>query len=204
MEKIYNLINEQHFSWYIVLTIFIVIFIIKQVIHSFEYLHNYWIMREQHKINDLLEKQGAVSNSELRGLVQETIDEYTFRKCTGISVNQFIRKEIINLHLEYKIDFFHFKKAIRFIEINNDKLQINISILDKISKYFNITFSTILFLCSVYILYLLLKFINEFSVGQIFVFLLIIIGLSLFGIYVLTQNFPLRSAYLIKQKINQK
>lgn len=203
MDKIFELVFQQNLPWGVILLIFLVIFGIKKSLHHLEYIHSYLVMRERNKIDDLLNKQHLVSSSELRHLIQDSVDEYVFRQCSGISTSPKIRKEIIRIHIEHDIELFHLKRAIRFIKLNNEKIDIKISIWNKIEKLFNISFAVILFLSSIYLTYMTLHFINELNWTQISLLLFIIFSSILFGTYVLTQNNPLYSAHLLKQKLNK-
>lgn len=203
MDKIFELVFQQNLPWGVTLLIFLIIFGIKELLHHLEYIHSYLVMRERNKIDDLLNKRHLVSNSELRYLIQESVDEYVFRQCSGISTSSKIRKEIIRIHIEHDIELFHLKRAIRFIKLNNEKIDIEISIWDKIERFFNISFAAILFLSSIYLTYMALHFINELNWKQISIVLFMIFSFILFGSYVLIQNRPLYSATLLKQKLNK-
>lgn len=203
MEKLFEIIFQQDIPWYVVLIILPIITIVMKAFNHFQYFHHYWVMKERNKVDDLLEKQKVVSSVELRSLVQDTVDKYVFYKCTGISANKHLRKAIIDSNLKYQIDLFHFKRAIRFINLNDNKIEIKISTLDKVEKYFNIIFAILLSGYAVYIGYSLFKFSNDLNAGQVIVLLFITIVLVLFGIYMLTQNFPFRSAMMLKQKLSK-
>ncbi|MBF0784801.1 hypothetical protein E4T80_04805 [Muribacter muris] len=197
--EIINFITNNEIS--IGFIIAIIIFIIIQFFQKFEYIHRHYANREYTKINNLLNIKENLSNIYLKELTQEVIDEYVFRVCTTISANKKLREIILVKHKENDIELFHFKRASRFFKLTDEGLKIEISKLDIFGKYFNYAFSIVLFLLVLYIL-ILISLSENITLQKYLISLFLSCSFSIGALYILTQNFPLKSAIYLKEKLN--
>ena len=120
--------------------------------NSIEYVHRYLISKKNSRIKELLELNDMITDSELDDLVQEEVKSRVFEMTSGISVDKSIRRSILFVSKDKNIPLSDFKKAQKFLRIIDGHLNVIINKVDVVEKYFNIFYSTTVFLAGLYFL----------------------------------------------------
>ncbi len=92
-----------------------------------------------------------ITDSELDDLVQEEVKSRVFEMTSGISVDKSIRRSILFVSKDKNIPLSDFKKAQKFLRIIDGHLNV-VNKVDVVEKYFNIFYSTTVFLAGLYFL----------------------------------------------------
>ena len=119
--------------------------------NSIEYVHRYLISKKNSRIKELLELNDMITDSELDDLVQEEVKSRVFEMTSGISVDKSIRRSILFVSKDKNIPLSDFKKAQKFLRIIDGHLNV-VNKVDVVEKYFNIFYSTTVFLAGLYFL----------------------------------------------------
>ena len=120
--------------------------------NSIEYVHRYLISKKNSRIKELLELNDMITDSELDDLVEEEVKSRVFEMTSGISVDKSIRRSILFVSKDKNIPLSDFKKAQKFLRIIDGHLNVVINKVDVVEKYFNIFYSTTVFLTGLYFL----------------------------------------------------
>lgn len=201
MSEIINAIMKGE---YLVVIIFLItiltISLAKQILGNISYFHQYFSNRENNNIKELIQLREETKDGNIKNLINDKIDEYIFRKCTGIAKKKKTINFIFSLSKKLDIELHHFEKSTRFYKLKNGKFELKITQWDKIGKYIDYTAITTLFLLTVFIILLNLIYEHITFPQRIVTFILAIL-LMLFSIYIFHQGKPLKSAMLIKNKL---
>ncbi|WP_373796349.1 hypothetical protein [Neisseria dentiae] len=87
--------------------------------------------------------------------LKEELNSLMFKEIFGIRANKNLRRSINSLVAQVDINILDVKKSIRYIEIKNNLLSINLTLGDEVKYYINVAFC---FLCALASILLLLLF----------------------------------------------
>lgn len=201
MQVIQDLILKQDLSFPLTILIIIITSIIFAFINRFASIYEYLDNRKFTKIKQIIEINKHTNDNNINEFIDEYIKQYIFYKCTKIRVNAHIINDILKLSKTKHIDMIYFKRAYRFYKNSELKLEIKINKIDEFGKWFNFVYSVILIIVS--ILSLIFALFYSDNSQQTIIFLLSFVFLSVFGIFVLSQNDKLRAARYIQNEMHK-
>ena len=162
--------------------------------NSIEYVHRYLISKKNSRIKELLELNDMITDSELDDLVQEEVKSRVFEMTSGISVDKSIRRSILFVSKDKNIPLSDFKKAQKFLRIIDGHLNIVINKVDVVEKYFNIFYSTTVFLTGLYFLIIPIVDIGGLSDVQKLEIFEFCVFMFIFSLYIISRNQIFKSA----------
>lgn len=201
MQAIQDLILKQELSLSITILIIIIASIVFALINRFESIFEYFDNRMFTKIKQVIEINKHTSDININKFVDEYIKQHIFYKCTKIKTNTNIINDILELSRTKHIDMIYFKRAYRFYKHSDISLEIRINKIDEFGKWFNFVYSAILIIIS--LLSLIFSLFYSANSQQAIIFFLLFTFLSIFGVFVLSQNDKLRAAKYIQNKIHK-
>ena len=155
MENMFiELMKVNDFPFFYILSIWVCVQVLLKILgsNSIEYVHRYLISKKNSRIKELLELNDMITDSELDDLVQEEVKSRVFEITSGISVDKSIRRSILFVSKDKNMPLSDFKKAQKFLGIIDGHLNVVINKVDVVEKYFNIFYSTTVFLAGLYFL----------------------------------------------------
>ncbi len=167
--------------------------------NSIEYVHRYLISKKNSRIKELLELNDMITDSELDDLVQEEVKSRVFEMTSGISVDKSIRRSILFVSKDKNIPLSDFKKAQKFLCIIDGHLNVVINKVDVVEKYFNIFYSTTVFLAGLYFLIIPIVDIGGLSDVQKLEIFAFCVFMFIFSLYIISRNQIFKSAEKIKR-----
>lgn len=167
--------------------------------NSIEYVHRYLISKKNSRIKELLELNDMITDSELDDLVQEEVKSRVFEMTSGISVYKSIRRSILFVSKDKNIPLSDFKKAQKFLRIIDGHLNVIINKVDVVEKYFNIFYSTTVFLSGLYFLIIPIVDIGGLSDVQKLEIFAFCVFMFIFSLYIISRNQIFKSAEKIKR-----
>lgn len=167
--------------------------------NSIEYVHRYLISKKNSRIKELLELNDMITDSELDDLVQEEVKSRVFEMTSGISVDKSIRRSILFVSKDKNIPLSDFKKAQKFLRIIDGHLNVIINKVDVVEKYFNIFYSTTVFLAGLYFLIIPIVDIGGLSDVQKLEIFAFCVFMFIFSLYIISRNQIFKSAEKIKR-----
>ena len=192
-------VNDFHFFY--ILLIWLCIQVLLKIFgsNSIEYVHRYLISKKNSRIKELLELNDMITDSELDDLVQEEVKSRVFEMTSGISVDKSIRTSILFVSKDKNIPLSDFKKAQKFLRIIDGHLKVVIDKVDTFEKYFNIFYSTTVFLAGLY--FLIIPIVDNGGLSdvqklEIFAFCFF---MFIFSLYIISRNQIFKSAEKIKR-----
>ena len=166
--------------------------------NSIEYVHRYLISKKNSRIKELLELNDMITDSELDDLVQEEVKSRVFEMTSGISVDKSIRRSILFVSKDKNIPLSDFKKAQKFLRIIDGHLNV-VNKVDVVEKYFNIFYSTTVFLAGLYFLIIPIVDIGGLSDVQKLEIFAFCVFMFIFSLYIISRNQIFKSAEKIKR-----
>lgn len=202
MENMFiELMKVNDFPFFYILLIWLCIQVLLKIFgsNSIEYVHRYLISKKNSRIKELLELNDMITDSELDDLVQEEVKSRVFEMTSGISVDKSIRTSILFVSKDKNIPLSDFKKAQKFLRIIDGHLKVVIDKVDTFEKYFNIFYSTTVFLAGLY--FLIIPIVDNGGLSdvqklEIFAFCFF---MFIFSLYIISRNQIFKSAEKIKR-----
>ncbi len=202
MENMFiELMKVNDFPFFYILLIWLCIQVLLKIFgsNSIEYVHRYLISKKNSRIKELLELNDMITDSELDDLVQEEVKSRVFEMTSGISVDKSIRTSILFVSKDKNIPLSDFKKAQKFLRIIDGHLNVVIDKVDTFEKYFNIFYSTTVFLAGLY--FLIIPIVDNGGLSdvqklEIFAFC---VFMFIFSLYIISRNQIFKSAEKIKR-----
>ena len=202
MENMFiELMKVNDFPFFYILLIWLCIQVLLKIFgsNSIEYVHRYLISKKNSRIKELLELNDMITDSELDDLVQEEVKSRVFEMTSGISVDKSIRTSILFVSKDKNIPLSDFKKAQKFLRIIDGHLNVVIDKVDTFEKYFNIFYSTTVFLAGLY--FLIIPIVDNGGLSdvqklEIFAFC---VFMFIFSLYIISRNQIFKSAERIKR-----
>lgn len=202
MENMFiELMKVNDFPFFYILLIWLCVQVLLKIFgsNSIEYVHRYLISKKNSRIKELLELNDMITDSELDDLVQEEVKSRVFEMTSGISVDKSIRTSILFVSKDKNIPLSDFKKAQKFLRIIDGHLKVVIDKVDTFEKYFNIFYSTTVFLSGLY--FLIIPIVDNGGLSdvqklEIFAFCFF---MSIFSLYIISRNQIFKSAEKIKR-----
>lgn len=202
MENMFiELMKVNDFPFFYILLIWLCIQVLLKIFgsNSIEYVHRYLISKKNSRIKELLELNDMITDSELDDLVQEEVKSRVFEMTSGISVDKSIRTSILFVSKDKNIPLSDFKKAQKFLRIIDGHLKVVIDKVDTFEKYFNIFYSTTVFLAGLY--FLIIPIVDNGGLSdvqklEIFAFC---VFMFIFSLYIISRNQIFKSAEKIKR-----
>jgi hypothetical protein len=189
------------FPFFYILLIWLCVQVLLKIFgsNSIEYVHRYLISKKNSRIKELLELNDMITDSELDDLVQEEVKSRVFEMTSGISVDKSIRTSILFVSKDKNIPLSDFKKAQKFLRIIDGHLKVVIDKVDTFEKYFNIFYSTTVFLAGLY--FLIIPIVDNGGLSdvqklEIFAFCFF---MFIFSLYIISRNQIFKSAEKIKR-----
>nr|WP_315543707.1 hypothetical protein [uncultured Aggregatibacter sp.] len=118
---------------------------------------------------------------------------------SGISVDKSIRRSILFVSKDKNIPLSDFKKAQKFLRIIDGHLNVVINKVDVVEKYFNIFYSTTVFLAALYFLIIPIVDIGGLSDVQKLEIFAFCVFMFIFSLYIISRNQIFKSAEKIKR-----
>lgn len=202
MENMFiELMKVNDFPFFYILLIWLCVQILLKILgsNSIEYVHRYLISKKNSRIKELLELNDMITDSELDDLVQEEVKSRVFEMTSGISVDKSIRRSILFVSKDKNIPLSDFKKAQKFLRIIDGHLNVVINKVDVVEKYFNIFYSTTVFLAGLYFLIIPIVDIGRLSDVQKLEIFAFCIFMFIFSLYIISRNQIFKSAEKIKR-----
>jgi len=202
MENMFiELMKVNDFPFFYILLIWLCVQVLLKIFgsNSIEYVHRYLISKKNSRIKELLELNDMITDSELDDLVQEEVKSRVFDMTFGISVDKSIRRSILFVSKDKNIPLSDFKKAQKFLRIIDGHLKVVIDKVDTFEKYFNIFYSTTVFLAGLY--FLIIPIVDNGGLSdvqklEIFAFCFF---MFIFSLYIISRNQIFKSAEKIKR-----
>lgn len=202
MENMFiELMKVNDFPFFYILLIWLCVQVLLKILgsNSIEYVHRYLISKKNSRIKELLELNDMITDSELDDLVQEEVKSRVFEMTSGISVDKSIRRSILFVSKDKNIPLSDFKKAQKFLRIIDGHLNVVINKVDVVEKYFNIFYSTTVFLAGLY--FLIIPIVDNGGLSdvqklEIFAFCFF---MFIFSLYIISRNQIFKSAEKIKR-----
>ena len=202
MENMFiELMKVNDFPFFYILLIWLCVQVLLKILgsNSIEYVHRYLISKKNSRIKELLELNDMITDSELDDLVQEEVKSRVFEMTSGISVDKSIRRSILFVSKDKNIPLSDFKKAQKFLRIIDGHLNVIINKVDVVEKYFNIFYSTTVFLAGLY--FLIIPIVDNGGLSdvqklEIFAFCFF---MFIFSLYIISRNQIFKSAEKIKR-----
>ena len=202
MENMFiELMKVNDFPFFYILLIWLCVQVLLKIFgsNSIEYVHRYLISKKNSRIKELLELNDMITDSELDDLVQEEVKSRVFEMTSGISVDKSIRRSILFVSKDKNIPLSDFKKAQKFLRIIDGHLKVVIDKVDTFEKYFNIFYSTTVFLAGLY--FLIIPIVDNGGLSdvqklEIFAFCFF---MFIFSLYIISRNQIFKSAEKIKR-----
>lgn len=202
MENMFiELMKVNDFPFFYILLIWLCVQVLLKILgsNSIEYVHRYLISKKNSRIKELLELNDMITDSELDDLVQEEVKSRVFEMTSGISVDKSIRTSILFVSKDKNIPLSDFKKAQKFLRIIDGHLKVVIDKVDTFEKYFNIFYSTTVFLAGLY--FLIIPIVDNGGLSdvqklEIFAFCFF---MFIFSLYIISRNQIFKSAEKIKR-----
>jgi hypothetical protein len=202
MENMFiELMKVNDFPFFYILLIWLCVQVLLKIFgsNSIEYVHRYLISKKNSRIKELLELNDMITDSELDDLVQEEVKSRVFEMTSGISVDKSIRTSILFVSKDKNIPLSDFKKAQKFLRIIDGHLKVVIDKVDTFEKYFNIFYSTTVFLAGLY--FLIIPIVDNGGLSdvqklEIFAFCFF---MFIFSLYIISRNQIFKSAEKIKR-----
>lgn len=167
--------------------------------NSIEYVHRYLISKKNSRIKELLELNDMITDSELDDLVQEEVKSRVFEMTSGISVDKSIWRSILFVSKDKNIPLSDLKKAQKFLRIIDGHLNVVINKVDVVEKYFNIFYSTTVFLAGLYFLIIPIVDLGGLSDVQKLEIFAFCVFMFIFSLYIISRNQIFKSAEKIKR-----
>ena len=202
MENMFiELMKVNDFPFFYILLIWLCVQVLLNILgsNSIEYVHRYLISKKNSRIKELLELNDMITDSELDDLVQEEVKSRVFEMTSGISVDKSIRRSILFVSKDKNIPLSDFKKAQKFLRIIDGHLNVVINKVDVVEKYFNIFYSTTVFLAGLYFLIIPIVDIGRLSDVQKLEIFAFCIFMFIFSLYIISRNQIFKSAEKIKR-----
>ena len=202
MENMFiELMKVNDFPFFYILLIWLCVQVLLKILgsNSIEYVHRYLISKKNSRIKELLELNDMITDSELDDLVQEEVKSRVFEMTSGISVDKSIRRSILFVSKDKNIPLSDFKKAQKFLRIIDGHLKVVIDKVDTFEKYFNIFYSTTVFLAGLY--FLIIPIVDNGGLSdvqklEIFAFC---VFMFIFSLYIISRNQIFKAAEKIKR-----
>ena len=202
MENMFiELMKVNDFPFFYILLIWLCVQVLLKIFgsNSIEYVHRYLISKKNSRIKELLELNDMITDSELDDLVQEEVKSRVFEMTSDISVDKSIRTSILFVSKDKNIPLSDFKKAQKFLRIIDGHLKVVIDKVDTFEKYFNIFYSTTVFLAGLY--FLIIPIVDNGGLSdvqklEIFAFCFF---MFIFSLYIISRNQIFKSAEKIKR-----
>jgi len=202
MENMFiELMKVNDFPFFYILLIWLCVQVLLKILgsNSIEYVHRYLISKKNSRIKELLELNDMITDSELDDLVQEEVKSRVFEMTSGISVDKSIRRSILFVSKDKNIPLSDFKKAQKFLRIIDGHLNVVINKVDVVEKYFNIFYSTTVFLAGLYFLIIPIVDIGGLSDVQKLEIFVFCVFMFIFSLYIISRNQIFKSAEKIKR-----
>ena len=202
MENMFiELMKVNDFPFFYILLIWLCVQVLLKILgsNSIEYVHRYLISKKNSRIKELLELNDMITDSELDDLVQEEVKSRVFEMTSGISVDKSIRTSILFVSKDKNIPLSDFKKAQKFLRIIDGHLNVVINKVDVVEKYFNIFYSTTVFLAGLYFLIIPIVDIGGLSDVQKLEIFVFCVFMFIFSLYIISRNQIFKSAEKIKR-----
>lgn len=202
MENMFiELMKVNDFPFFYILLIWLCVQVLLKILgsNSIEYVHRYLISKKNSRIKELLELNDMITDSELDDLVQEEVKSRVFEMTSGISVDKSIRRSILFVSKDKNIPLSDFKKAQKFLRIIDGHLNVVINKVDVVEKYFNIFYSTTVFLAGLYFLIIPIVDIGGLSDVQKLEIFEFCVFMFIFSLYIISRNQIFKSAEKIKR-----
>lgn len=202
MENMFiELMKVNDFPFFYILLIWLCVQVLLKILgsNSIEYVHRYLISKKNSRIKELLELNDMITDSELDDLVQEEVKSRVFEMTSGISVDKSIRRSILFVSKDKNIPLSDFKKAQKFLRIIDGHLNVVINKVDVVEKYFNIFYSTTVFLAGLYFLIIPIVDIGGLSDVQKLEIFVFCVFMFIFSLYLISRNQIFKSAEKIKR-----
>ena len=202
MENMFiELMKVNDFPFFYILLIWLCVQVLLKILgsNSIEYVHRYLISKKNSRIKELLELNDMITDSELDDLVQEEVKSRVFEMTSGISVDKSIRRSILFVSKDKNIPLSDFKKAQKFLRIIDGHLNVVINKVDVVEKYFNIFYSTTVFLAGLYFLIIPIVDIGGLSDVQKLEIFVFCVFMFIFSLYIISRNQIFKSAERIKR-----
>ena len=202
MENMFiELMKVNDFPFFYILLIWLCVQVLLKILgsNSIEYVHRYLISKKNSRIKELLELNDMITDSELDDLVQEEVKSRVFEMTSGISVDKSIRRSILFVSKDKNIPLSDFKKAQKFLRIIDGHLNVIINKVDVVEKYFNIFYSTTVFLAGLYFLIIPIVDIGGLSDVQKLEIFVFCVFMFIFSLYIISRNQIFKSAEKIKR-----
>lgn len=202
MENMFiELMKVNDFPFFYILLIWLCVQVLLKILgsNSIEYVHRYLISKKNSRIKELLELNDMITDSELDDLVQEEVKSRVFEMTSGISVDKSIRRSILFFSKDKNIPLSDFKKAQKFLRIIDGHLNVVIDKVDVVEKYFNIFYSTTVFLVGLYFLIIPIVDIGGLSDVQKLEIFAFCVFMFIFSLYIISRNQIFKSAEKIKR-----
>ena len=193
MENMFiELMKVNDFPFFYILLIWLCVQVLLKILgsNSIEYVHRYLISKKNSRIKELLELNDMITDSELDDLVQEEVKSRVFEMTSGISVDKSIRRSILFVSKDKNIPLSDFKKAQKFLRIIDGHF---------IEKYFNIFYSTTVFLAGLYFLIIPIVDLGGLSDVQKLEIFAFCVFMFIFSLYIISRNQIFKSAEKIKR-----
>lgn len=197
MENMFiELMKVNDFPFFYILLIWLCVQVLLKIFgsNSIEYVHRYLISKKNSRIKELLELNDMITDSELDDLVQEEVKSRVFEMTSGISVDKSIRRSILFVSKDKNIPLSDFKKAQKFLRIIDGHLNVVINKVDVVEKYFNIFYSTTVFLAGLYFLIIPIVDIGGLSDVQKLEIFEFCVFMFIFSLYIISRNQIFKSA----------
>ena len=197
MENMFiELMKVNDFPFFYILLIWLCVQVLLKILgsNSIEYVHRYLISKKNSRIKELLELNDMITDSELDDLVQEEVKSRVFEMTSGISVDKSIRRSILFVSKDKNIPLSDFKKAQKFLRIIDGHLNVVINKVDVVEKYFNIFYSTTVFLAGLYFLIIPIVDIGGLSDVQKLEIFEFCVFMFIFSLYIISRNQIFKSA----------
>lgn len=202
MENMFiELMKVNNFPFFYILLIWLCVQVLLKILgsNSIEYVHRYLISKKNSRIKELLELNDMITDSELDDLVQEEVKSRIFEMTSGISVDKSIRRSILFVSKDKNIPLYDFKKVQKFLRIIDGHLNVVINKVDVVEKYFNIFYSTTVFLAGLYFLIIPIVDIGGLSDVQKLEIFVFCVFMFIFSLYIISRNQIFKSAEKIKR-----
>ena len=202
MENMFiELMKVNNFPFFYILLIWLCVQVLLKILgsNSIEYVHRYLISKKNSRIKELLELNDMITDSELDDLVQEEVKSRVFEMTSGISVDKSIRRSILFVSKDKNIPLYDFKKVQKFLRIIDGHLNVVINKVDVVEKYFNIFYSTTVFLAGLYFLIIPIVDIGGLSDVQKLEIFVFCVFMFIFSLYIISRNQIFKSAEKIKR-----